>query len=625
MVEQLRMRWMGVGVAMLAGVLACGAQSAKPVITKIDPPNWFTQLPDAMLLVHGENFENTTFALRKTKARISETKISGNGHWAFLTLATGTAKPGVVEVEAKNAKGTTVASYALMARRKTAEQPRGFDGRDVMYLIMPDRFADGDTSNDAVAGYQFPDDRTKARAYHGGDLKGIQEHLEYLKAMGVTAVWPTPFYDNHLSGAGSYHGYSASDMYGVDPHLGTLGELQRLVKALHAQGMKFVMDTVPNHVGPGHPWVMDPPMEGWLHGSKADHIETQYDFTSITNPQGDVAKRNPLLNGWFANSLPDLNQDNPLVTKYLVQNEIWWIEMTGLDGLRIDTFPYVPRSFWNVYDTTLHKLYPRLREVGEIENGDAKIVSFFAGGKAGVGSDGTFDTDLDTPFDYPMYYALTGALTHRKPMTAVADVLAQDGLYTHPERLVTFVGNHDQKRFLSLDGANVAALKLGYGLLATLRGTPELYYGDEIGMTGGDDPDNRRDFPGGFPGDARNAFTAAGRTPEQEEMHAWVTALFQLRKGSAALTAGKLRVLLADEKTLAVMRGPEASCAVDAKSERYVVVVNNDAAAQDVEVPVDAGCTQFRPALGGAAGVLDGGKLRVHLGGQEMELFRVGR
>jgi len=613
-----------------ATALAAFAQGAKPVISKIDPPNWFTQLADSLLLVHGQHLENSSFTLQDTTAHISEATVSPNGHWAFLTLQTATAKPGTMRLIATNSYGSTSTAYTLTARRTRVEQPKGFSSADVMYLIMPDRFADGDIANDRVAGFHAPDDRSASRAYHGGDLHGIQDHLDYLQQMGVTAIWTTPLYDNSANqSAETYHGYSATDMYAIDPHLGTMAEYQALVNAAHARGMKVVLDTVPNHVGPAHPWAKDPPMPDWLHGSVASHIKVDDDFDSITDPAAGPDRRKILLNGWFADVLPDLNQDNPFVAQYLLQNAIWWIEMAGLDGLRIDTFPYVPRSFWHDYNATLHALYPQLKDVGEIFNGDAHVTSFFAGGRANRGSDGAYDTLLDTPFDYPMYFALRGALTHKKPMTAIADVLQHDELYPHPERLVVFFGNHDTKRFLSEPGANPAALRLAFGLVATMRGMPQLYYGDEIEMTGGDDPDNRKDFPGGFPKDSKNAFTDADRNEAQQAMHKWVEDLMQLRLHSKALQSGAEQTLLATKDSFAFARGPKATlgCNEAPGEDRYVVVVNNSSAAEDIAVPTESssanGCTRFTPALStGALATSVGGKLQVHLPAQEIGIFR---
>jgi glycosidase len=616
----------------LALIPAIG-QSAKPVITKIDPPNWFTRLPDSLLLIHGEHLENTTFSLQAGAigAALKEQSISANGHWAFLTFATATAHPGTLQIVATNPRGSTSASYTLSSRRSFAQQPKGFSSADVMYLIMPDRFADGDLANDRVPGFRAPDDRSTGRAYHGGDLKGIEDHLDYLQQLGITTLWTTPLYDNSGNQRGdTYHGYSTTDMYAIDPHFGSMDDYRALVAAAHARGMKVVLDTVPNHVGPATPWANDQPTPDWLHGTPEHHLKVDDDFKSITDPTADPARRRVLLDGWFADILPDLNQDNPLVAQYLLQNAVWWIESAGLDGLRIDTFPYVPRSFWHDYDQQLHALYPHLTDVGEVFNADPHITSFFAGGIAHQGSDGTFDTGLDTPFDFPMYFALRKALTHHQALSALADILKQDTLYPHPERLVTFLGNHDTKRFLSEPGATPAALHLGYGLLATLRGMPELYYGDEIDMTGGDDPDNRRDFPGGFPKDKADAFTAAGRTQAEAAMHDWVATLFELRLHTPELEAGQQQTILADNETLAYLRGANLaqSCTAAPNASRILIVANNDTVPRDISIDTAAnalsGCTRYTALLPSASPSphITASTLQVHLPAQEIAIFR---
>jgi glycosidase len=236
--------------------------------------------------------------------------------------------------------------------------------------------------------------------------------------------------------------------------------------------------------------------------------------------------------------MPDLNQENPLVSQYLIQNAMWWIETVGLDGLRIDTFPYVGREFWQDFHRALHGVYPSLTTVGEVFNGDPTITSFFAGGVERQG----IDTGLYTPFDFPVYFIIRDVLLHDKPMTALIEIVRQDRLYPHPERLVFFFGNHDTRRFLSEPGATPERLKLAFGQLATLRGMPEIYSGDELAMQGGDDPDNRRDFPGGFPGQKDNGFIAAGRTNDEHAMFTWTSRLFQLRSQHSALQSGDLRM-----------------------------------------------------------------------------------
>ena len=403
-------------------------------------------------------------------------------------------------------------------------------------------------------------ERGKPRGWHGGDLRGVLAHLGYLQQLGVTAVWLTPVYTNAEPGA--YHGYGATDYYGVDPHQGTLEDLKELAKALHARGMKLVLDTVPNHVGPGHPWVTDEPAPDWFHGTAANHLPATFDFSALINPHAPERDRLNTLHGWFADRLPDMNTDDPSVAEYLRQNAVWWIEQTGADGLRIDTFAFVNRSFWHDFNGELATLFPRLTEVGEVFDPHPEITSSFAGGVTRAGQ----DTGLYTPFDFPTYFAIRNVFAKGKPMSELADVLASDALYPHPGRLVPFAGNHDTSR-LAEAAPDPSERDLAFAYLLTTRGTPQLYSGDEIAMRGGDDPDNRRDFPGGFaqPGPStgrdHDAFSAAGRTAEEQHSYLWLQRLLTLRHQHDVLACGEEQVLSAGADALLYARYGAATCA----------------------------------------------------------------
>ncbi len=562
------------------------AQTAAPVIEKIDPPNWFAAMLDPMLLIRGSGLDKATFTSADPSIKITRSTSSPNGHWAMVWLDTHAARPGVFHFAAHTAAGSASFEYTLKPRRPADEVASGFSSKDVLYLIMPDRFADGDPSNDQPPGSEGTYDRSNPQAYHGGDLRGVINHLDYLQELGVTAVWLTPVVANNPKGT-DYHGYGATDMYAVEPRLGTLAEYRELSDALHRRHMKLVFDDVPNHVGAQNIWASDPPMPDWFHGTAAHHEENKYVFGPVTDPNAPEAASLDALDGWFVNTLPDMNQQNPVVAQYETQNMIWWIEEGGVDGLRIDTFPYVQRDFWQQYLGTLRSLYPHLTSVGEVSTGDATVNAYFAGGRTLAG----VDTHLTTPFDYPLYYTLLNVLVNGKPMSQLEEGLRLDWLYPHPEMLAPFIGNHDQVRFLSQPNATPALLRLGFGLLMTLRGMPELYSGDEIEMLGGADPDNRRDFPGGFPGDKANAFTAAGRTPDQAAMHDWVATLGMLRAKTPALQAGLQQTVLAGDSSFAFVRMAEGSSfACDASPNQsrgsVLVVLNRDPAAHALTIPV---------------------------------------
>jgi glycosidase len=543
-----------------------------PSITKVEPPNWWVNLtPDVMLLLTGKNLQVTHANCNLPDVIVSRTQSMADGHYLFVWLRLSpNLKSGTAICRVTTPKGQAAFELPLAARKQILARNQGLSLDDVLYLIMPDRFANGDPTNDEPAEFPGSHARAKPRAWHGGDLRGVQDHLTYLKDLGVTTVWLTPIVTNGATQ--DYHGYGAVDLYAVDPHLGTLQDYQDLVAAAHKLHMKILFDVVPNHVGPLHPWVANPPTPDWFHGTANDHLSTfspwkpdfygQSDKRDVTNdlfealedPHTPPQMRANLTTGWFFGLLPDLNTENSLVVEYLTQNSIWWAESSGLDGFRIDTFPYVPRKFWAEWHSVLRKYYPRLSTIGEVFHPDPTVTSFFVGGRKGW--DG-IDTQLTTVFDFPTFFTLRDVLLKQAPVGKIANILRQDSLYPHPDFLISFFANHDVPRFASMPGSSIAKVKLAFGLTLTLRGIPELYYGDEIAMPGGNDPDNRRDFPGGWQGDEKNAFTAEGRTPEQQDVFAYVQKLLQLRREHAALRSGQLWHLSSDDTSYVFLRETE--------------------------------------------------------------------
>ncbi len=582
-------------------------------IDKIDPPNWWVQMPAPMLLLHGQGLAEARFALSDPALRIERATPSANGHYVQLWLNTAPAQPETVQIAATSRTGQTLTHpFTFAARRPATDGFAGFSGSDVMYLILTDRFADGDKTNDGPLAHDSADspgaaaERAKPRGWHGGDLRGIAEHLDYLQSLGVTTVWPTPVYQNHSADA--YHGYHATDYYAVDEHYGSMAELQGLVKALHARGMKLVLDTVPNHVGPFHPWVEDEPTPEWFHGTREHHLKDETNFPALINPHAPERDRVATLKGWFVDLLPDMNTDDPAVAQYLRQNAVWWLEETAADGLRIDTFPYVDRPFWHAFTAELKALYPHVTEVGEVSNGDPEITSAFADGvtRAGV------DTGLYTPFDFPFYHAVRDVFANDAPMTRLTRVLESDELYPHPERLVPFVGNHDESR-LAQDVHDPALRRLANTLLLTTRGTPQLYAGDEIDMAGGNDPDNRRDFPAA-------AFAAAGRSAEQQAMFAPVQSLLKLRAAHVALQTGREQILSAGKDVLVYLRSEGG--------ERICVALNRSGAAQTQEIEMtdtDAAGRTGLKVLTGIAGAasLSGSTMHLRLPPASATVFQL--
>jgi glycosidase len=609
-----------VGLAFLLPVADCAQGGGAPEISRIDPPNWWAAMPEPMLLVYGKNLGDARFAVEGRGVRIAKTQASTNGHYAFLWLASKGAAAQRLKIAVTNGTGKTSADFELKAREPEAGRHQGFDANDVMYLIMTDRFADGDAANNQP-GY----DAGAPRGWHGGDFRGIDEHLDYLQQLGVTTLWTTPILSNGKQ-PDTYHGYAAVDLYAVDSHFGKLEDYLKLVRDLHARGMKIVFDIVPNHIGVQHEWVMDPPAQEWLHGTVEQHSHAKYNMEALADPHAAAEQWWDITHGWFVDSMPDLNQENPLVAEYLIENALWWIETAGLDGLRIDTFPYVGRAFWSEFHKRLHGVYPKVTTVGEVFNADPTITSFFAGGV----THGGIDTGLYTPFDFPTFSTLRDVLLHDKPMTALAGELGQDHLYPHPERLVTFFGNHDTKRFMSETGASAEKLKLAFVLVATLRGMPEIYSGDEIAMEGGDDPDNRRDFPGGFKGSNHDAFTAEGRTTGEQQMFSWASGLFHIRKEHEAFATGDQQDVMADDTSMAYLRGKDLADGCKAGgAARILVVVSKAAESRPVEMPAEksglTNCARFKSLFpeNAPAVTVEGGKVSVGMGATSAAIYSV--
>jgi glycosidase len=564
-------------------------------VTKLEPPNWWIDfVPDLELMMTGNNLEGAKIECTRTEIAIERSKVTGGGHYMFLRLKIAPSAPaGPITFNLETQSGKTSVNFSLERRSSPAGKFQGFSQADVIYLIMLDRFAAGDPRNEEMAKSQGAYDRSKPRAYHGGDLRGVREHLDYLQELGVTTIWLTPVVENDPASPQDYHGYGAVDEYAVERHFGTLKDLQDLVSSAHAKGLKIILDFVPNHVGPRDPWVDSPPEPDWFHGTKDRHTSSNGNFQNLADPHAPPRYWRDVIDGWFGGILPDLNQENPDVARYFTQNALWWAEETGIDGYRLDTFPYVSRGFWSMWHQELRSVYPQMTTVGEVFNRDPDVTSFFAGGRAQF--DG-IDSGVSTVFDFPLFNAFRDVISGGARVQTVIDVLSRDHLYPHPELLVPFLGNHDVQRLASLPDMSAEKLKLAFSVLLTMRGIPEIYYGDEIGMTGGDDPDNRHDFPGGFPGDARNAFLESGRTPQQQELFSHIQHLLALRRDHPSLRDGELWNIFWNQTAYAFVR--------IFKDERVLVVMNMAGDAQSVEFSLSgtplAGASKLVPLFGGS-------------------------
>jgi len=569
--------WGAVALVTVAG----SAQAQAPAVTKVEPPNWWanSSVNPVRVLVRGSNLAGARFECGRLTC--GNVRVNERGSYAFVDVTIPRDMPeGSAPLTLRTGAGSVAVPFGIAPRLPAAGRFQGFGTEDVMYLLMPDRFANGDPGNDDPAVSKGLLDRTKGRYYHGGDLAGVRQKLPYLKSLGITTIWMNPIYDNN-NGLNrretydnlpitDYHGYGATDFYAVDEHLGDLGTFRQLVDEAHAQGIKIVLDMVANHSGPYHPWVADPPTPSWFHGTEASHPNNTWQTWTLADPYSTPAMRQATLDGWFIDILPDLNQDDPEVARYIIQNTLWWVGMSGMDGIRQDTWPYVPRWFWRDWMAAIKREYPSLRVVGEVFDGDPAMIAHFEGGRPKW--DG-IDDKVDKLFDFPLYYPIRNAFAKGGPVRELAQMLSRDHLYHEPNNLVTFLGLHDVSRFMSEPGATPEGLKLAFTFLGTARGTPLIYYGDEIALPGGNDPDNRRAFPGGWRGDARNAFEAGGRSAAEQGVWRHLQQVLALRAARQELRGGATEHLVVSDQVYVYRRGAT------------VVAINNGTAPTEVTIP----------------------------------------
>jgi glycosidase len=577
---------LAVGLLLLAAGNRAAAQA--PVISKVEPPSWWSNhtINPVRLLIRGRNLTGARVSATRSETILSDVRINRNGTYLFVNVRIGpTARPGEYPLIVETTQGKSNVPFSLNAPLDAQQDFQGVNNDDVIYLIMTDRFSDGDPSNNSPPGAPVGAfDRKNARAYHGGDFRGVINHLPYLKELGVTAIWLTPWYDN-WNGVKEcdkpwcpstyYHGYHAIDYYGVEDHFGDLNSLRELIGKAHALGLKVIQDQVANHIGAHHPWANDPPLDDWFHGTMQKHDLNKFQNSVLLSPHANQEEVRNTLDGWFSDDMPDMNQDEPEVARYEIQNSLWWIGMTGIDGIRQDTIQYTPRSFIRDLENALQRQYPRMWMVGEVFERDAAQAAYFIGGHTGW--DG-IDTKLDSDFDFALWYTSIDVFTRKLPMRALRNQLKYDALFPDASKLTTLTNNHDTRRFMSVEGATLEGAMLHTAFILTVRGTPQLYSGEEIAMEGKDDPDNRRDFPGGFPGDERNAFTGAGRTGDQQRMWDWTHDWIKLRQEHSALRQGRLIDLFYDDDAYIYARQD--------KTETVIVVFNRSSAEKRINLPL---------------------------------------
>jgi glycosidase len=605
---------------LLTSPAICRGQG-NPQVLKVEPPNWWARhsINPVRVMIRGQNLAGGRVEAIGAGIHTGLTRINAPGTYIFVDVSIDVdATPGRRGLRITTPAGTTEASFEITPPLAPEGRFQGFNTDDVIYLIMPDRFSDGDATNNDPPVSRGLYNRSKARYYHGGDFQGVINRLPYLKSFGVTAIWLTPWYDNvnHLNEREQYpeapggpkqpitdyHGFGAVDFYGVEEHFGTLAKLRELVDAAHRIGIKVIQDQVANHTGPYHPWVGDSPTPTWHNGTKEHHLANTFQTWVLHDPHPVSQVKRETLEGWFIDILPDLNQSDEETARYIIQNTLWWIGVTGIDAIRQDTWQYVPNSFWRNWMAAIKLAYPNVNVVGEVLDGDVAHCAFYQGGR--VRFDG-IDTGLDTLFDFPLLYPLRRAFGEGRAVKEIALILSHDHLYPNPNVLVPVVGNHDVNRFMNERGATVAGLNLAHTLIMTMRGTPQIYYGDEIAMMGAGDPDNRRDFPGGFSGDARNAFDKQGRTSDEQLGFEHLQKLGRLRAELEPLRRGTLVNLYVADQQYAYARRTER--------ESVIVVFNNDTKAATIEFDVSA------------VGLADGATVADRLGSASDALVKSGR
>jgi glycosidase len=516
-------------------------------IEHVEPLNWWIDMrdPHLQLMIHGKNISTASVEINYPGITLQSIEKTDNPNFIFVNLVIGSdTRAGIIPIHFTADDGTKFThSYPLRERQKGSAERVGFNNSDVIYLLMPDRFANGNPENDIVAGMlESKIDQSDKTGRHGGDFKGIIDHLDYIDEMGFTAIWLNPFLENDVARS-SYHGYSTTDFYKTDPRYGTNEEFRELVRLSHQRGIKIVMDMIFNHIGIDHWWMKDLPSSDWIN-SNGEYMQSSHRKTVNQDPYVAEYDKRQMLEGWFVRSMPDLNQLNPFLANYLIQNSIWWIEYSGLSGIRMDTYPYPDKYMMAEWCKRVLNEYPDFNIVGEEWSTNPAQLSYWQ--KDQVNTDG-YEGNLPSLFDFPMQSALTKSLLEEESWSTgwiqLYEVLSNDHLYPDPYNLVVMSDNHDMSRFFMQLGMNRELYKLGIIYILTTRGIPQIFYGSEILMTHTEGDHHgyiRKNFPGGWEGDTKNAFNGEGFSKEEKEMQEFFKTLLQWRKNNPVIHDGRM-------------------------------------------------------------------------------------
>ena len=593
------------------------SMNAAVKIDKIEPANWFVGMKDAslQLMVYGQGIKTAEVTTDYPGVKIDSLVRLDSPNYLLVYMNVKDAQPGTMNLLFQQGKQKKKVAYELKVREKKGEERIGFSNADVLYMLMPDRFASGRSDNDQIKGMRpYKNDRSEPSLRHGGDLEGIRQHLDYFKELGVTALWFTPVLENNSPDNGlfsTYHGYATTDYYRVDPRFGSNEEYRRLCDEAHEKGLKIVMDMIFNHSGFEHPWVKDMPTKDWLNtpewlkGTNLDdqtqmtvgdhYLQTSYKLTPVVDPYASKVDMRETVDGWFVPTMPDLNQRLTWVMDYLIQNSIWWIETVGIDGIRMDTYPYADADGMARWMKRIHLEYPHFNTVGETwVTEPAYTAAWQKDSKLS-----NRNSYLPTVMDFAFYDRINQAKHEEtddwwKGFNRIYNSLVYDYLYPNPSSVMAFLDNHDTDRFLG-NGKDSTALKQALALLLTINRIPQLYYGTEILMNGTKektDGNVRQDFPGGFPGDSKNAFTREGRTKAENAMFDWLSRLLHWRQGNEVITKGSQTQFIPykgiyviarqyqGKTVLTILNGKRSQATMAV--ERYSEAIGNHTQAKDV-------------------------------------------
>ena len=593
-------------------------------IDRIEPTDWYVGMKDAslQLMVYGEGIKTADVTTDYPGVRIDSLVRLDSPNYLLVYMNVKDAQPGTMTLLFQQGKQKKKVNYTLKAREKKGYEREGFSNADVLYMLMPDRFASGRSDNDQVKGMRaYKNDRTQPSLRHGGDLEGIRQHLDYFKELGVTALWFTPVLENDSPDHGTqstYHGYATTNYYRVDPRFGSNEEYRQLCDEAHEKGLKIVMDMIFNHSGFEHPWVADMPTKDWFNtpewllpenqaqsvalktmdgDAKVNdkYLQTSYKLTPVVDPYASKIDMHETVDGWFVPTMPDLNQRNPHVIKYLIQNSIWWIETVGIDGIRMDTYPYADAKAMAHWMKVIGEEYPNFNTVGETWVTEPAYTAAWQKDSK-IAKENSY---LPTVMDFAFYDRINHAKNEEtddwwKGFNRIYNNFVYDYLYQKPSNVMAFLENHDTDRFLG-EGKDTVALKQALALLLTVNRTPQLYYGTEVLMNGTKsvtDGNVRKDFPGGFPGDTKNCFTREGRTQAENTMFDWLSRLLHWRQGNDVIIKGKQTQFIPykgiyviarqynGKTVLTILNGNHKQA--EMQLDRYAEVIGNATAARDV-------------------------------------------